>query len=147
MKQGIIKVLILYSSGLLISVLTYYFLGEGHQHGPGLYIVIPFLTLVIGGIWTVRTFIDYFFKNQTDERKGIMYANGLVIGLFLAYIFYLRSSNKFESGDSYEQSNSQLSVGQSGDTATIDYNGKTIYLKIKDSVYFDKRDSLTKTFR
>jgi len=139
MKKGIIKAIIFYGVGLGVTGLTYLFFGATAGHGPGLWILIPFLTFLIGLFWTGSTLFSYFFKNKTDERKGIIYSNIVVILIVIGTILYTRSL--IDYSDTSDTKKEELSASQNGDTTSIMLNDKIIYLKIKDSVLVDKRDS------
>jgi hypothetical protein len=146
MKKGIFKVLIFYGTGFLLTWLTYEILGEGQQHGPGgVYTIILLLTFLLGLFWTGSTIYDYYFKDKTDTRKGIIYANTFVFLILFGTSGYIRVTSQYN--DLYEHSDTQLTTGQKGDTISIEYNGTTIYLQIKDSIYIDKRDSITGTVK
>src|SRR5579864_4238280 len=90
MKKGIFNVVIFYGFGLALTWLTYKIFGIGSGHAPGPFILIPFVTLLIGLFWTGTTIFNYFFKNRTDKRKGVIYANGVVLIIFIGTIFYVR---------------------------------------------------------
>ncbi|SRR5258708_4556742 len=143
MKKGILKVVIFYGLGLGLTWLTYKFFGAGYHHGPGLYILIPFLTLFIGLFWTGSTIFNYYFKNKTDKRKGMIYANAVALVIFIGTIFYIRQSSELPDISTADNLNAE----QSGDTTSIRYNGTVIYLQIKDSIHIDKRDSITGTLK
>lgn len=143
MKKGILSVVIFYGLGLVLTWLTYKIFGAGYGHGPGLYILIPFLTLLIGLFWTGTTIFNFFFKNRTDKRKGVIYANGVVLLISIGTIFYIRKISELPDIGTADNLNAE----QSGDTTSIHYNGTMIYLKVKDSVYIDKRDSVTGTLK
>jgi hypothetical protein len=145
MKKGILKTAIFYSIGLLLTVLTYLAFGPGYLHGPGPFIFIPFLTVLIGLFWTGSTIFSYFFKNKTDERKGLIYSQLTVFVLVIGTVFYLRNEKELHDSDSDEKY--EIVADNKGDSTTISYNGQTIYLKVKDSVHFDKRDSLASTMK
>ena len=146
MKKGIFKVVIFYGTGFLLTWLTYEILGEGQQHGPGgVYTIILLLTFLLGLFWTGSTIYDYYFKDKTDTRKGIIYANTIVFLILFGTFGYIRINSEYN--DLYENSDTQLTTGQQGDTTTMEYNGTTIYLQIKDSVYINKRDSITGTLK
>jgi hypothetical protein len=145
MRQGITKTLIFYGIGLATTWLTYIVFGQGYAHGPGLYIVIPILTILIGLFWTGSTIFDYYFKNKTDKRKGIILTNIIVFVLFVLTIFYIRHQSRKDYADFSPQD--QLTTSQYGDSTLIEYNGTLVYLKIKDSVYVDKQDSLLGTLK
>ena len=143
MKEGIVRVVIFYGIGLGLTGLTYLIFGPALGHGPGPYIIIPFLTFLIGLFWTASTFRDYYFKNKTDQRKGIIYSNIIIIIILLLTIFYARSQMEYPDIGTINQD--EMNASHSGDTTSIMYNGKIIYLKVKDSVFADRRDSLIET--
>jgi hypothetical protein len=143
MKKGILIVIAFYALGLGLTWLTYEVFGAGYKHGPGPYILVPFLSLLIGLFWTGSTIFNYYFKKKTAQRKGVIYANSVVLIIFIGAIFYVRESSKLPEIDM----NDDLSTQHSGDSSSILYNGATIYLRIKDSVYVDKRDSITGTLK
>jgi len=145
MKKGISKTIIFYGIGIALTGLTYLIFGPGSGHGPGLYILIPFLTVLIGLFWTGSTISNYFFKNKTDERKGFIYSQLTVFVLVIGTVFYIRNESKLPDSDSDEKY--EIVAGDKGDTTTVTYNGQTIYLKVKDSVHFDRRDSLAATMK
>ena len=145
MIKGILKTLIFYGTGLGLTGLTYLIFGPGYAHGPGLYIIIPFLTLLIGLFWTSTTIFNYFFKNKSDERKGLIYSQLTVITIFIGTIFYIRSQSELTENNT--DNRYEIVAADKNDTTSVIYNGETIYLKVKDSVYFDRRDSLAATMK
>ena len=138
MKKGITNAIIFYGVGLGITGLTYLIFGAAAGHGPGLWILVPFLTFLIGLFWTGSTLFNYFFKNKTDERRGIIYSNIVVIIIVIVTVLYSRS--QIDHSDTTDIKKEELSTSQNGDTTSIMLNNKIIYLKIKDSVLVDKRD-------
>ncbi len=144
MKEGIIRVVFFYGILLGLTGLIYLIFGPGYNHGAGPFIIMPFLTLLLGLFWTTSTLYNYYFKDKTPMRKGILYANTVVIGLFIAAIFILRSQSQYPETSAIDQD--ELNGSQNGDTTSIEYNGRIISLKVKDSVHFDKRDSLIKAW-
>jgi hypothetical protein len=145
MRKGIISATIFYGIGFGLTGLIYLIFGSGYAHGPGFYIIIPFLTLLIGLFWTSSTLYNYYFKDKTDERRGIIYSNFIAIIIFIIIVFYVRSESKHL--DIGETNRDEIDTSHTGDTTSMSYNGTIIYLKVKDSVHFDKRDSLTKTMK
>jgi|SRR5690606_964929 len=145
MRQGITKTLIFYGIGLATTWLAYIIFGPGYAHGPGLYLVIPLLTILIGLFWTGSTIFDYYFKTKTDKRKGIIMTNIVVFILFMLTIFYIRHQSRKDFADYSQQD--ELTTSQYGDSTLIEYNGTLIYLRIRDSVYLDKQDSLLGTLK
>lgn len=140
MKKGILKTIIFYGVGLGLTGLTYLIFGPGYAHGPGLYIVIPFLTILIGLFWTGSTIFNYVFKNKTDERRGLIYSQLTLFALFIGTILYVRSRSHYPETSSLDGDN--LVTTQKDGTVTVKYDETVIYYKVDDSVYFDKRDSL-----
>ena len=140
MKKGIINAIIFYGVGLGVTGLTYLIFGATAGHGPGLWFLVLFLTFLIGLFWTSSTLFSYFFKNKTDERKGIIYSNIVVILIVIGTILHTRS--QIDYSDTSDPKREELSVSPNGDTTSIMLNDKIIYLKIKDSVFIDKRDSI-----
>ena len=145
MKRGILKTIIFYGIGLGLTGLTYIIFGPGYAHGPGFYIVIPFLTVLIGLFWTGSTIFHYFFKKDSDERRGLIYSQLTVFVLVIVTVLYVRNESKSPGTDFKEKY--EIVAGDKGDTTTVTYNGQTIYLKVKDSIHFDKRDSLAATMK
>lgn len=143
MKKGIVNVIIFYGIGLGLTGLIYLIFGPGYAHGPGLYIIVPFLIFLVGLFWTASTLYNYYFKNKTDKRRGIMYSNFVAIAIFLAAIFYVRSQSKYPDVGTINED--ELNTSQSGDTTSIMFNGKIIYLKVKDSIHVDRSDSVIQT--
>jgi hypothetical protein len=86
MKEGITEGILFYAAGLGLTVLTY-FTGP-NEHGLGLYIIIFFLTLLVGLFWTGTTLYNYQFKNKTDRRKGILYSNTVVLLICIGTILF-----------------------------------------------------------
>jgi hypothetical protein len=140
MRKGIINVVIFYSIGLGLTILTYWIFGAGLGHGPGIYFAIPFLIFIAGLLWTFFTIYNYYVEGKTEKRKGIIWSNSIVVSIFLATILYSGSQNKLN--DIKEFKKDDLVNSQSGDTTSISYNGILIYQKVKDSIHVDKRDSL-----
>lgn len=141
MKSGVTRVVIFYASGLGLTTLTYFIFGAGLGHGPGLYLAIPFLMYIIGIVWTVMALWIYFVEGgKTDKTKGIIYSNIVAVTILTSALLYSRSQNKLP--DSGEFTAGSLNETQNGDTTSVSYNEALIYLKIKDSTYVDKRDSL-----
>ena len=140
MKKGVINAITFYGVGLGVTGLTYFIFGATAGHGPGLWFLVLFLTFLIGLFWTSSTLFSYFFKNKTDERKGIIYSNIVVILIVIGTILYTRS--QIDYSDTSDPKREELSVSPNGDTTSIMLNDKIIYLKIKDSVFVDKRDSI-----
>jgi len=145
MKKGILKTSIFYGIGVALTGLTYLIFGPGSGHAPGLYILIPFLTLLVGLFWTGSTAFSYIFKNRTAERKGLIYSQLTVFALTIAVILYIK--NQSEQPQTMQMEEDKLVTTQRDGIVSVKYNQTVIYYKVGDSVYFDKRDSLFKTFR
>ena len=141
MKKGIINVLTFYTIGIATTLLTYLIFGQ--EHGQGLYIIVFFLTILIGIFWTGSTIFNHYFKNKTDKRKGIIISNIIVFIILTLTISYIEYDSTKDTEDNSQHD--ELSASQNGDSTIIKYKGTLIYLKIKDSIYVDKKDSLFRT--
>jgi hypothetical protein len=145
MKKGIQKTILFYGIGLGLTGLTYLVFGPGYGHGPGFYIIVPFLTLLIGLFWTGSTLLNYYTKNKTSERRGFIYSQMAVFTLSILTIVYVRSQTQYPEPDSTNEQ--KLTTTQKNGTITVKYDDTVIYYKVGDSVYFDKRDSLFEAWK
>lgn len=150
MKRGIIKVVLFYCLGIAIAVLTS--LGPRHRHDAGLYpFAIMTLTVLIGFFWTLLTTYNFYFKEKSDERKGIIYTQLTVACMIVLAIFYLRSQTVFPKGETTavpipELKDDVISTSRS-DTTKIVYGKTIILLRVKDSIIVDRTDSLYRTLK
>lgn len=151
MKKGIIRTGIFYSCGVALTALTYLVFGGGYAHGPGWYVLVIALTILVGLFWTVTTVFNFYFKKKTEERKGMIYSQVAVLCLIGAAVLYTRYSsfpNKHRSEFVLIPELKEDVLATASNDATKLFYGKTlILLKVKDSIHFDKRDSLDKTFK
>jgi hypothetical protein len=98
MLKGVVSVIIFYAIGLGLTGFTYLVFGAGLGHGPGPYIAIPFLTYVIGIVWTVIALFQYFVEGgKTDRRKGVIYANIVAVIILTSMLLYFRSQSPFNT--------------------------------------------------
>jgi len=136
MKKGILKALMFYGIGFGIAGIVYAIIGNPYIHAPGFHHLILFLTLVIGLIWTLASIGIFFFKAKTNNLRGIIVTNSLIIVscfLYVSVTIYLDSTEK-----TFIESNF-VRTEVKGDTIELYHNDHLIFIQVKDSVLLDLR--------
>jgi hypothetical protein len=136
MRKGITNVTIYYAVGLLLTILTYLVGDNSYAHGPSLYHVVALVTFYGGIGWTIVTVFRFAFYERTEKRKGIIFAN-LIILTALYAAFYFTVIRPYSRTTEIKIPDDTLTTTTNGDTTTISDNGRIVYMKVRDSVHID----------
>ena len=136
MKKGILKTLLFYGIGFGVAGIAYAIIGNPYIHAPGVHHLILFLTLVIGLFWTLSSCGIFFFKVKTDNLKGIIFTNSLII---VSCFLYVSIPIYFDSTEKAFIESDFVRTEIKGDTTELYHNDNLIFIKVKDSVILDLR--------
>jgi hypothetical protein len=139
MNKGLLKSILYYSIGLVLSGLSYSIVGHSYIHALGLHHIIIFLTFNGGFLWLIVAAIQYFTGQRTENLKGIILTNllmSLVFILFMVYIIRDATDNS-----EFENNEDKITIEESGDTTAMYHDGSPVYMKVKDSVLLNFIDS------
>jgi len=138
MISAIGKSLILYVIGFSITAIIYYSADNHYAHGPNLYHLTFALTIFIGTIWLIVATIIYYIKRNRN-MLGYILVNGIATISFVVYLWIILHPEPLPEPSDIQED--QLSVARIGASTLIFNNECLIYLKVKDSVHLDLRDS------
>ncbi len=141
MGKGIISAIIYYLIGGATTGIVYAIFGQQYAHAPGPHYIVLFFTLLGGLLWAAISAYKFFVHRKSERLKGIIITNVVVVLCFVLIFSYIINSEN-QSSDIRISADYDIQSETHGDTTTIHYNGNLIYLRVKDSVYFNLVESL-----
>lgn len=92
LKFGILQTLVFYIFGFITSGIIYLIFGHPYIHAPGLHHIAILLMYLIGVIWALISVIYFFSKKKTDNLRGIIITNLILIFIFIMYLSVIVNS-------------------------------------------------------
>jgi len=141
MIKGIIRTLIYYAISAAIAGVLYLIFGQGYAHAPGPHYLVIFFAFVGGMGWAAFSILRFFTQTKSEELKGAIFSNLIVIFGFISFIYYsqYRYSKSFDGYKSDQPILLETEVH--GDTTIIRHHENIVYISVKDSVHLNFIDS------
>lgn len=139
MNRGLLNVILYYTIGFTLAILSYFIVGQTYFHAPAQYHWIILLTFVGGFFWLIGALKRYFFGIRSENLKWIILVNlCMCLGFALLLVWLFNYSP--DTGEA-ESMSDQIIIEETGDTTTIFNQGNIVYYKVGDSVLIDFIDS------
>jgi hypothetical protein len=137
-KRGVLRPLLYYGIGSLLTVFVYFTIGQGYAHGPGFHHIVAFLFLLGGGLWLVYNTI-FLIKSPANRVNSVsFFCNLLVVGGFIIWFTWMINQSDSVSDEPLGESDF-IKISEDGDTLLmVEGIGDTTFLQVRDSVYIDK---------
>jgi hypothetical protein len=129
-----------YGIGTIIALVAYGLFGGGYAHAPGLHHLIILLMLVVGTIWLISN-LFHIIRRSERFHQGNMIVHLIIAVAFISYLKYEEYKNADRKVDERTFDRNVLTITSYGDTLEARHVGNPVYLKIKDSVYYNFIDS------
>lgn len=133
--RGVSLTVAYYLLAAFVAYLSYHFIGHPYVHAPAVHHIILFLSWLGGALWTLFSLFKRFQGGNVAYYRGTAMTNLLVLAT--AFVWFYRMGQPVGEGREAVAPADELTTRFSGDTAIVRHQGRIVFLRIGDSIYFD----------